>query len=221
MDLIEARLGEDYEGDDLLWVDHRSDDDGIIESLSDRLGADDAMTLEWRDDELWLQHRGAVHLVPLTMSPHDRYVAIGSVAELVRDRHGLYVRNDSLGGDTHALLVLSHAEVAAASKGARQLLGKHFTRVEPGTDYFGGPDVPFVGHADHNPQFAEQAAAFARQQDDVVKAVLDGPRMQAAMQDLRKDIDAQQRRRRWQRVAWIALALFVAIRIVRWLATKT
>jgi len=216
MSSIEALCAERPDDPALLWVDHRDEDDGIVASLSRRLGKGDEIAVAWRDDDLWATWRGTSHLIPLTFTPHDRYVAIGSVAELVKERYGLYVRKSSLQGDTHALAVLPHAEVAAASDAARRLLEERFTRIEPGIDYFGGPAVPYVGNEDHNPEFAVQAAAFDQDQPALMQESLHSPHLQAARGELQGDLQALQARRRWRLLLWVALwviaAFWIAIR---------
>jgi len=216
MSSIDALCAGKPDDQALLWIDHRDEDDGIIESLSRRLGEGDAIAVDWRDDDLWAMYRGTAHRVPLTFTPHDRYVAIGSVAELVKDRYGLYVSKASLRSDTHGLAVLAHAEVASASDAARQVLQERFTRVAPGTDYFGGPDLPYVGNEDHNPEFAAQAAVFDQEQRELMQAFVQSPPMEAVRSALQGDLQALRQRRRWKLVLWLALwvvaAFWIAIR---------
>ena len=186
---IGALCAEDPDDQALLWIDHRDEDDGIIEPLSRSLGDGDEIAVDWRDDDLWATYRGTARRIPLTFTPHDRYVAIGSVAALVKNRYGLYGSKSSLRSDTHGVVVLSHAEVASASDAARRALQEPFTRIEPGTDSFGGPALPCVGHEDHNPEFAAQAAAFDQGQRET---------MQAVRSELQGDLQALRRRRRWR-----------------------
>lgn len=216
MSSIEALCAEESADQALLWIDHRDEDDGIIRSLSRRLGDGDGIALDWRGNDLWATCRGTAHRVPLTFTPHDRYVAIGSVAELVKDRYGLYVSKASLRSDTHGLAVLAHAEVAAASDAARQAFEARFIRVVPGTDYFGGPAVPYAGHEDHNPLFAEQAAAFDQEQREAMEALVRTPHVQAVRGELQADLQALGRRRRWRLVLllalWVVVAFWIALR---------
>lgn len=147
MSAIDDALADDAGEEALLWVDHREEEDWLVEALSARLAPEDEMTTEWRDDDMMLLHAGTWHRLPLTMSPVDRYVAIGSVLALVKDRYAFFVENDSLEGDTHGLLVASHAELAASSEATRRALAARFTRLAPGFDHFGGGTVPYIGSA--------------------------------------------------------------------------
>ena len=217
MSSIEALCAEEPDDEALLWFDHRDEDDGIIESLSRWLGGGDEIAVDWRDDDLWATYRGTAHRIPLTFTPHDRYVAIGSVAALVKDRYGLYVRKSSLRSDTHGLAVLSHAEVASASDAARRALQERFTRIEPGTDYFGGPALPYVGHEGHNPEFAAQAAAFDQVQRETMQAFLQGPHMQAVRSELQGDLQAFRQRRRWRIVLWLVLWVALVLYLTSWI----
>ena len=131
---------------DLLWVDHRDEEDGLVEAVSARIAPEDAMTFEWRDEEAWVSYRDEAHRLPLTFSPVDRYVALSSIAWLLRDRYAVWLLTSSLGGDTHGLLLLPIPEAAAMSAAEVAALEARFTRLALGHCHFHDAPVPYVDH---------------------------------------------------------------------------
>ena len=217
MSKIEALCAEEHDDAALVWIDHRDAEDDIVQWLSLRLDEGDGIAVDWRDDDLWATYRGTAHRIPLTFTPHDRYVAIGSVAELVKERYGVYVRKSSSRGDTCTLALLAHAEVAAASEADRQLLDEHFTRVEPGTDYFGGLAVPHVGNEGHNPEFAVQAAALDQERHEVMQAFVQSPHMEGVRSQLQGDLQALRQRRRVKLLLWLVAWIVAAAYFATWM----
>ena len=151
------------ESDDAyVLVDHRTEESEVVADISARLPFDDRLVPRLTDTgELWVSHQGAEAQIPLTFSPHDRYVAISSVAALLDGRYRFYVEEGTLSGDTHALLVVAASD--AASWGPPP---PHLRPLVLGRDYFSrGPDepdgiaVPYLGHPE--PDFEASRARIA------------------------------------------------------------
>jgi hypothetical protein len=134
-----------------IFVDHREEEASIVASVSERLAPADALAT--RDDEtLFVTFRGQEQRIPLTMSPHDRYVAVSSLAELLKDDYRFFVLVPSLESDTHGLLV---APRSVAKKW--DPLPEHLAPLQLGFDYFGQIQVPYLHHEDSAPDFARES----------------------------------------------------------------
>ena len=85
---IEALPRLDYEELEAacILIDWRDEEAGIIDVVSERLRPEDALEpIEHVDDEgLSVVWRGAEYRIPLTITPHDRYVAITKKLKLRR-----------------------------------------------------------------------------------------------------------------------------------------
>src|SRR5262245_36242727 len=99
---------DDY--DAYVTVDHRDPDEAIVEQVSDRLAAPDALTMTHIEGQLFVTFRGRQHRIPLTDTYHDRYVTISSLAELLREHYRFFLLETSMLSDTHELLVAPIAE---------------------------------------------------------------------------------------------------------------
>jgi hypothetical protein len=149
--------------DAFVFVDHREEEASIVEYVSEHLAQEDALEVEEDGEQLSVRHRGNSHAIPLKFSPHDRYIMISSLAELLRERYQFFVLKSSLGGDTHGLLVAVHDDVRGWTA-----VPDHLVPLELGHDYFSGIRVPYLNHEDAAPDFVadrEQVAdgqAFMR-----------------------------------------------------------
>lgn len=149
--------GSDEE-DAYIWVDHRAEETEILDEISARIAPEDALIVgDYSDSGLPVTYRGAALEIPLTLSPHDRYVAISSAAELLKERYRMFLLASSLSDDTHGLLVVSNAEADRWGP-----LPTHLVPLDLGFDYFNQIRVPYIGHTDEAPQFEadrDQSAA--------------------------------------------------------------
>ena len=169
----------------LIWVDHREAEDDIVAAVAEVLEAGDKLYAEWRDDVLVAVYQRQAHEIPLTLSPHDRYVAISSLAELLKAGYRFWIRRDSLDGDTHGLLVASRSALAALTSAEREALEAAFQPLELGHDYFHGLRVPYLGHLDNNPDLARESAEQTRASKALVDSVLDSGEMQGVLQTMK------------------------------------
>ena len=134
-----------------IFIDHREEEESIVFSVSDRLAPADALDTRC-DETLFVTFRGQEHRIPLTISPHDRYVAVSSLAELLKDDYRFFVLVPSLNSDTHGLLVVPKSVAEAWNP-----LPEHLTPLELGFDYFGQIKVPYLYHEDGAPDFARES----------------------------------------------------------------
>lgn len=167
-------LDEDTFDDALLWIDHRSQEDEIIFEVADYLN--EPLFAEWRDDKLWLcyansesgananAHTGSeadqCWLLPLTFTRHDRYVALSSLAEVLKDKYSFWLVEGRLGDDTHGVLILSHEVALQLQTEHPEWLAAMLVPMQLGFDYFNEIKVPYLGHENNNPEFAQQSEAI-------------------------------------------------------------
>jgi hypothetical protein len=146
--------------DAYLMVDHRDEEAVLLEALSGFLADEDAFTVLEGDEKLRIVHRGVTHDIPLTMTPHDRYVALSSAAAILGDAYRFYLDREYIGSDTHAILIVSARWLAEAPP-----VPDYLMPLERGVDYFASaPEsapfrIPYFGHAE--PSFAANAARMA------------------------------------------------------------
>jgi len=202
-------LNEEDFDDALLWVDHRSQEDEIIFEVADYLN--EPLFTEWHEDKLWLCYATAEAdsdgnpaanaepdrkwLLPLTFTRHDRYVALSSLAEVLKDKYSFWLVEGRLGDDTHGLLILSHAVALQLQTEHTDWLAETLVPMQLGFDYFNEIKVPYLGHEDNNPEFLQQAEAINNsllQQDNELNSFLQNdPEFQAGMKQLRQDLGTQ------------------------------
>ena len=153
-----------------LLIDWRDDEAGIVSVVSDVLRPEDALeAVEHEDDEgLSVVWRGSEYVIPLTITPHDRYVAISSLAWILRNHYQFWLLKDSIdGSDTHALLILPLADSHRMEAERDEWVKDKLVKLQLGHDYFNGLAVPYTDHEDNNPDFEAQAAAQREQQEQV------------------------------------------------------
>lgn len=148
------------EDDDDAYVhfDHRALESEIVEAVSKRLAPEHALIPRevHGSEELYVTYRGVEHKLPLTVTPHDRYVAISSIAELLKDHYRFFVLLPSHDTDTHAILVVP---IAVAQEW--RSLPEHIAPLRLGFDYFHGIAVPYLNNEDAAPNFARESGALA------------------------------------------------------------
>jgi len=120
--------------------------------VSERLAPEHELTAREDGEDLFVTYRGREHRIPLTISPHDRYVAISSLAELLKEHYRFFVLLPSHDTDTHGLLV-----VPVATANAWGPLPEHLMPLQLGFDYFGQIKVPYLNHEDAAPDFASES----------------------------------------------------------------
>ena len=151
--------GEDF-ADQFGWVDWREDDTAVIEMFRSQLG--DSAPVEYAEErgEITVRYRGRSYPIPLTHTGCDRYVVLGSLAELVSETHDVWLHKGSMEDDTHGVLVLSR-------RFSWELMEKHASwvkeRLQPlrrGVDEFTGLGIPYVGHEERAPEFEKEYRAL-------------------------------------------------------------
>jgi len=148
--------------DRYIWVDHREEETSIVEYVSDRLPEADALSSEFTNNDLRVTWRGRDYSFPIAFSTHDRYVAISSLAELLKDRYQFFILDSSLHGDTHGFYVATSEQVQSW-----ETAPQHLVPLELGLDYFAGEPlkVPYLNHLDNNPNFAADVADRRERQE--------------------------------------------------------
>ena len=218
-------LDEDAFDDALLWVDHRSQEDEIIFEVADYLNEplvaewrDDKLWLCYANSESGTNadsganlgsgasaeanadaHTGSeadkYWLLPLTFTRHDRYVALSSLAEVLKDKYSFWLVEGRLGDDTHGLLILSHEVALQLQTEHAEWLAATLVPMQLGFDYFNEIKVPYLGHEDNNPDFLQQSEAINNsllQLDKELNSFLENDsEFQAGMKQLRQDLGTE------------------------------
>ena len=218
-------LDEDAFDDALLWVDHRSQEDEIIFEVADYLNEplfaewrDDKLWLCYANSESGANadsganlgsgasaeanadaHTGSeadkYWLLPLTFTRHDRYVALSSLAEVLKDKYSFWLVEGRLGDDTHGLLILSHEVALQLQTEHAEWLAATLVPMQLGFDYFNEIKVPYLGHENNNPEFLQQAEAINNsllQLDKELNSFLENDsEFQAGMKQLRQDLGTE------------------------------
>lgn len=149
--------------DAYVWVDHREEEVAIVELIAERLDEGDALT--WREDgeNLFVSYAGKEHRLPLTLTPHDRYVVISSLAALLAERYRFFLHKERLEDDTHGICVARASDVAAWGG-----VPAHLMSLELGVDYFSprAMRVPYLRKLDNNPNFAVERDAERSEREE-------------------------------------------------------
>lgn len=185
-------LDEESLGSRIVWIDHRACEDEIVDAVAAQV--DEPLGAEWVDDALWVHWDGERRRLPLTGTPHDRYVALGSLAAWLGGRYRFWLAEEHLQDDTHGLLV-TRAGGEADHLATVEAGGRVFVPLRPGHDYFHGIDVPCLGTDARGPDFARHAAkpAAARResQRDLIAMLADDPGFRSKMTELRREVGAE------------------------------
>lgn len=206
---LQALAGGDYQ-DLLIRFDHRDEEESIISALSNQLAVEDHITLVWKDEQLWFRYHEQDYYVPLSFSMHDRYIAISSFAELVKEHYTLFLDKESRKSDTHGLLLLAKADIQLLSASALNTLRDQFIELERGYDYFSGLIVPYIDHLDHNPHLEDEAREQMTSLREHYQALENSPEIQNILTNLRQEIaevqtESERKARRQSRVLSIIL----------------
>ncbi len=132
--------------DACIFIDHRDDEESIVSAVAERISEE--LTPELDDEALYVVHAGERHRFPLQFSPHDRYIAISSLAMLLRKRYRFLLLKPSIDDDTQGLLVALVTDVEAWGE-----LPEHLIPLDIGFDYFHDIRVPYLGGEGSAPNF--------------------------------------------------------------------
>lgn len=225
MNIAAILQSEDEMNDQLIWIDHREEEESIVSWVAESIGEPGALSPLWKDDQLWAVYKGEEFHLPLTISMHDRYVAIDSLACILKQDYGFWLETESLGGDTHGLLVLKHEDFKQLSEGTRVDFLAKFTPLELGHDYFSGLTIPYLGNPDNNPNLAQESAEQDQAMKAMVQSAMESPEMKKAMEDFRSDLANIQGKAlkkaifRYKLIRFVILfvVIFAALRLIRYL----
>ena len=140
-ELVDADIDELIENI-CVEIDWREYDEAIVRYIGDEIEDGELKPVE-RDDKLFISWNGKEHLVPLTESPADRYVTIGSIANVIKKKYEIRLLKETMEDDTHCLLVLPGKIWAKLDKRHKRWVKKNFQPLKLGKDYFGGGKVPY------------------------------------------------------------------------------
>ena len=228
MNIAKLLRSEEERKNVLLWIDHREFDDSIVSLVATAVGKDQSLLPEWRNDKLWISYEGEEFRVPLTESKHDRYVTIGSIAKILEDDYEFWVETESLGGDTHGLLVLSHGQLVQLSDEDKTRFNQLFTPLELGMDYFSGLKIPHIGNVNNNPNFEKDMRRHKQNNEAFVKSVMESPEFVRALDEFKSDIQSvltanktkQTFTRRFVRHFVFIFIAFIVIYIIRYVIVR-
>ncbi|WP_185233776.1 hypothetical protein [Teredinibacter franksiae] len=135
------------------WIDHRSEEEEVIEGVSSRISV--ALSSFWEDDELWLNIDSQKIKLPLSFTKHDRFITINSLAELLNGKYTFWLVKDHVGDDTIGLLVLDNEISKTLKSEFVEWAEENIIELDLGYDYFNGIEVPYIGNLENNPNFEE------------------------------------------------------------------
>jgi hypothetical protein len=138
-----------------IVIDRDDEESILVELIAERLAPEHELWVSQDGDDFRVTYRDQEYRIPLAISRHDTYIAISSLAELLKEDYWFFLLVPSLGRDTHRLLVVPAAQ--AQTWGA---LPAHLKPLELGLDYFGGIKVPYLNHEGAAPSFASESEAL-------------------------------------------------------------
>jgi hypothetical protein len=138
-----------------IVIDRDDEESFLVEVIAERLAPEHELWVSQDGDDFRVTYVNEEHRIPLAISRHDTYIAISSLAELLKEDYRFFLLVPSLGRDTHRLLV-----VPAAQAQAWGALPAHLKQLELGFDYFGGIKVPYLNHESSAPSFASESGAL-------------------------------------------------------------
>ncbi len=133
----------------VAWIDHRSCEEEVVESVAAQI--EENLAPVWKDDELWVSLNEEEFRLPLTISRHDRYVAIGSLSELLKDKYTFWLVKAYLGSDTHGLFITTNELTEELELDHDEWLDKNLELLRRGYDYFGDVEIPYIGNEEKSP----------------------------------------------------------------------
>ena len=157
---IEAALNEA-----VTLFDWQDKEEAIIRDVAYRLDEDGKRKLSgaWRGGSFFIMLDGETHRPPLTMSRHDSYVMLSSLAVLLGDEFEFLLLRRSIEEERHMLLVLTKAQARLLRARLDADFTPLLTRMKLGFDYFFSIDIPYLRHEDNNPLFKEQCDEITHQ----------------------------------------------------------
>jgi hypothetical protein len=222
MNIEDLLTPDDVQSEAVIWVDHRETEDWIVDQVAEAVAPAHRLEQEFRGDDIYVTYDGAEYRIPLTLSRHDRYVAISSLAAILQRDYDFWLEKDSLGGDTHGFVVLEKNRLDAEEPGVKQAFLEKFAPLELGMDYFSGIAVPYTGNEQHNPDFDKQAREYQEGSDALIKALTESPEFQDAMRGFQADFG---KLKRWAifkyvlshvgKFALYFIAVFLVVSVVR------
>lgn len=197
----------------LILIDHREDDEEIVNLVAAALGENDALRASWRGDELWISRRGRNYLIPHTISMHDRYVTISSLASILESEFLFFIETESTGSDTHGLLIVEKQQYDQLTEADVQPFLGLFTPLDIGLDYFSGIRVPYTGNPNANPDFARDAKQHKEASDALINTIMGDRSVQQALNEFQQEmralgVPAPPKRFSWRRFVRNFLVIF-------------
>lgn len=139
--LDDEELSEAFE-----WIDWRSFESEVVEAFNAQLPPADHFEMEDEESCKLLRHRGKEYQIPLTETGSDRYVMICSLAEILAGRYQVVQHNETLGDDTHGIMVLGHDDHAFLKQNHKKWFERYMVDLLKGLDGFSGLDIPYYGN---------------------------------------------------------------------------
>ncbi|TCI01300.1 hypothetical protein EZV61_18675 [Corallincola luteus] len=141
-----SETSEEIIDEELIIIDWREYDDAIVETIAEKVSSTDQMSAELLDGELWVYFNDERYKLPLTMSGHDRYVTISSLAWLLRDKYDFWLMAINIEDDTHQILITSKVESEKLNDEYKEFVKNQLVQLQIGFDYFNCVDIPYLEH---------------------------------------------------------------------------
>ncbi len=204
--------------DRLVWIDHRDDEEGIVDTISSQMSTGDYLksrtVANANGMSIWVEFNSGAHRqeqeIRLTVSERDRYLLLGSLAVLLNGFYRLFVLRSSLDADTHAIAVLKNAVFDNATNMVRTQFLSEFEEIEKGKDYFNLIQIPFLGAPNNSPTWELESERQTVGAEQMIKDLFNSP-----------EVKGQFKQMRWSIFKALSLALLVALTLAifrsRWL----
>ncbi len=153
-----AEMSEDDLDDYISWIDWRSEEEEVISAVREQTG--EPIETVWSEGdyegEFLVKWRESTFKIPLTISRVDRYVAICSLAEILKENYTFFLRDGFDESDTHGLLIVSTECAEELRDKFGHWLNEYFHPLELGIDHFSGLRIPYFGKENNNPQLESE-----------------------------------------------------------------
>jgi hypothetical protein len=139
---------DEYVHSSYIIVESSYESEFIPEQFSEHLAAEDVLTSDVDKETFTITYRGLTHTVPLSLTRHDVWITVSSIAKVIGEDYAVFIEQKSIGEESMLLFVAPRSALSAW--GATPA---HLVPMQLGIDYFTGTpsdgsaiSIPFVGH---------------------------------------------------------------------------
>jgi hypothetical protein len=199
----------------LAWIEHKEDEERIVQVIAQKLDDPSTLTPIRKGRQLWVAYRGTEFHIPLTDSRHDRYITISSLAKIMEKDYVFWLEQESLGGETHGLLVLRYHDLAQLDVEIQTDFMDRFVCLEIGYDYFSGLRIPYTQNVNNNPMFKQEYEQFKVTQAQFLDSLVKDFVTTDVITGMKSEINRVQNAALWRRLRNITIAILACFIVIR------